>query len=49
MPDSPTPSPEPTPEELEEILKDLDFFLAMDEAEAVPLEAADDAEETDGD
>ncbi len=49
MPDSPTPPPEPTPEEMEEILKDLDFFLAMDEAEAVPLEAADRAEETDDD
>jgi len=32
------PVPEPTPEELEEIVRDLDFFLEMDEATALPLE-----------
>ncbi len=33
-----TPVPEPTPEELEEIVRNLDFFLEMDEATALPLE-----------
>ncbi len=34
----PDPRDTPTPEELEEIVRDLDFFLEMDEATALPLE-----------
>jgi len=29
---------EPSPEELQEIFADLDFFLTLDQAEALPLE-----------
>ncbi|GAB6062236.1 hypothetical protein [Deferrisoma palaeochoriense] len=49
MPDDPTPPPEPSPEELDEILKDLEFFLAMDEAEALPLEEDGEGGEEDRD
>ena len=37
---------DPTPQELEEILAKLEFFLHMDEAEALPLEEeAEDGDE----
>lgn len=50
MPEQLTPSgattgADPTPQELEEILAKLEFFLHMDEADALPLEE----EEEDGD
>ncbi|MHB8766005.1 MAG: hypothetical protein ACYDA8_16945 [Deferrisomatales bacterium] len=34
------PAAEPSAEELHEILADLDFFLNLDEAEALPLDEA---------
>ena len=50
MPEQPTPpgatpGAGPTPQELEEILAELEFFLHMDEADALPLE--EEAEDTD--
>ena len=40
-------TPIPTDQELKEIMADLDFFLDMEEAEALPLDAEEDLTEED--
>ncbi len=47
MPESTDRPTEPTEEELQAIFEDLGFFLAMDEAEALPLEENGEGEEGD--